>query len=90
MRRTEGATTALMAALGMPRVVGFAAPNDPAAREADTLEAAGIALALGVDVNAANADGVTALDAARRLGYASVTGFLIENGALGGEEAASR
>ena len=89
-RRTEGATTALMAALGMPRVVGFAAPNDPAEREADTLEAARIALALGIDVNAANADGVTALDAARRLGYASVTDFLIENGALGGEEAMSR
>ncbi|MDE0082823.1 MAG: ankyrin repeat domain-containing protein [Gammaproteobacteria bacterium] len=88
--RTEGTTTALMAALGMPRVVGFAQPNDPAEREADTLEAVRIAVALGIDVNAANADGATALDAARRLGYQSVTDFLIENGAVGGEEARSR
>ncbi len=88
--RTEGTTTALMAALGMPRVVGFAQPNDPAEREADTLEAVRIAVELGIDVNAANADGVTALDAARRFGYQSVTDFLIENGAVGGEEARSR
>jgi ankyrin repeat protein len=35
---------------------------------------------LGVDVNAANTDGRTALDAAKNLGYDMVAKFLIEKG----------
>jgi hypothetical protein len=50
-------------------------------REALTLEAVKLAVDLGVDVNAANTDGRTALQAAKALKYTSVVGFLIEKGA---------
>ncbi len=80
--RTEGTTTAVMAALGMPRVVGFAQPNDRAERETTVLEAVKLAVELGVDVNVANANGNTALDAAKGLGYQPVIEFLVENGAV--------
>ena len=84
-RRTEGATTALMAAVGMPRGRGFPyrQPEDRVEREALTLECAKIAVELGVDVNAANADGRTALDAAVDLRYDSVVQYLVEMGATG-------
>ena len=82
--RTEGTTTALMAALGMPRVSGFAQPNDQVEREASALEAVQLAVELGVDVNVANANGNTALDAARGLGYQPVVEFLVESGAVDG------
>jgi ankyrin repeat protein len=83
--RTEGAATAVMAALGMPRgLAGFAQPNDQAEREANTLEAVQLAIELGVDVNVANANGNTALDAARGLEYPAVIELLIENGAVEG------
>ena len=82
--RTEGTTTALMAALGMPRVSGFAQANDRAEREASALEAVKLAVELGVDVNVANANGTTALDAAKGLGYQPVIEFLVENGAVDG------
>ena len=77
--RTE-VTTALMAATGMG---GGAAWVQPASgeRESLTLEAAKLAVELGVDVNAANTDGRTALDAAKSLGYDSVVQFLVEAGA---------
>jgi ankyrin repeat protein len=52
-------------------------------REALTLEAVKMALELGVDVNAANADGRTALDAAKAAKYESVVTFLVEKGAKG-------
>jgi len=39
---------------------------------------------LGVDVNAANADGRTALDAAKALKYQSVVDYLVERGARSG------
>lgn len=82
-RVTAGATTVLMAAVGMPRGRGFPyrQPEDPAEREALTLECARVAVELGVDVNAADADGRTALGAAVVLGYDSVVEFLIEVGA---------
>ena len=60
----KDATTAVMAAAGMGGGRAWAQPA-PAEREALTLEAVKLAVELGVDVNAANTDGRTALDAAR-------------------------
>ena len=45
------------------------------------LEAVKLAVELGVDVNAANTDGRTALDAARALKYESVVQYLQQKGA---------
>ena len=77
--RTE-VMTALMAAVGMG---GGAAWVQPARdeREALTLETVKLAVELGIDVNAANTDGRTALDAAKTLGFDSVVKFLIDKGA---------
>ena len=87
---TEGTTTALMAALGMPRgISGYAESEDPVEREALALEAVKLTVELGVDVNVANANGNTALDAAGALEYQSVIEFLIENGAVEGAGADS-
>ena len=47
-------------------------PPDRSEREALTLEAVKLAVELGVDVNAANTDGRTALDAAKALKYETV------------------
>ena len=88
--RTEGTSTALLAAVGIPSLFGYAEPNDLAQREADVLEAVEVALELGVDVNVANADGVTALSAAQRLGYQTVIDFLFANGAVAGASAPNR
>jgi ankyrin repeat protein len=77
--RTE-VTTALMAAMGMGGGTAWVQPAR-GEREALTLEAVKLAAELGVDVNAANTDGRTALDAARTLQYDSVVKFLIEKGA---------
>ena len=41
---------------------------------------------LGVDVNVANTDGRTALDAAQALKYESVVKFLVDTGAKSGAE----
>jgi ankyrin repeat protein len=76
-------TTALMAAVGMGGGTAWVQP-DRDEREALMLEAVKVAVELGVDVNAANADGRTALDAATALKYDSVIKFLIENGARAG------
>jgi ankyrin repeat protein len=57
---------------------------DPGAREALTLEAVKLAIEQGVDVNAANADGRTALDAAKALKYDTVVQFLVDKGAKPG------
>ena len=77
-RRRE-ATTALMAATGMGggRAKAWVEP-DRGEREALTLEAVMLAVELGVDVNAANTDGRTALDAAKALEYETVVTFLVE------------
>ncbi len=72
----EGATTALMAAVGMGGPTsGFATPG-PLEREALTLEAVRIAVGLGVEVDARNASGGTAVQAAQGRGYDSVVEFL--------------
>ncbi|HEV3215371.1 MAG TPA: ankyrin repeat domain-containing protein [Vicinamibacterales bacterium] len=73
-------TTALMAATG---IGGGAAWVDAprAQREAQTLEAVKLAVELGIDINAANVDGRTALDGAQALKYSSVIKFLEEKGA---------
>jgi ankyrin repeat protein len=57
---------------------------DPSEREALTLETVKLAVELGVDINAANPDGRTALDAAKTLKYDSVVKFLVEKGAKSG------
>ena len=56
------------------------APRPHRARSA-ALEAVKLAVELGADVNAANDDGRTALDAAKALKYESVVKFLTEKGA---------
>jgi ankyrin repeat protein len=76
-------TTALMAATGMGGGVAWV-PTAKSKREALMLEAVKIAAEAGIDVNAANTNGRTALDAARGLGYESVVKFLTEKGAKSG------
>ena len=80
VRETPGATTALMAAVGMGHGGGFV-PPDPGEREARSLEAVKLAVELGVNVNAADAHGRTALEAATALRYKSVAEFLVAKGA---------
>ena len=83
-------TTALMAATGMGGGRAWApAPEGREAREALTLETVKLAVELGVDVNAANTDGRTALDAAKALKYDTVVAFLVEKGAVAGTAAAA-
>lgn len=52
--------------------------------EGPMLEAVELATEQDVDVNAANTDGRTALDAARALKYESVVAFLVAKGAKPG------
>ena len=54
---------------------------DPAAREAAMLEAVRLAAAQGIDVNAANGEGNTALHGAARAGHDSVVRYLVAQGA---------
>ena len=82
-QRTE-VTTALMAATGMGGGTAWVQPA-PGEREALMLETAKLAVELGVDVNAANTDGRTALDAAKTGGYDTVVTFLAEKGAKSGK-----
>ncbi len=80
----EGRTTILMAAVGMGGDVnsGWNVPG-PAQREAVALEAVKVAVDLGVDVNAANANGNTALHGAASKGFESIVQYLTEHGADG-------
>jgi ankyrin repeat protein len=80
--RTE-TTTALMAATGMGGGSAWV-PLGRGEREALMLETVRLAAELGVDVNAANTNGRTALDAATALKYDSVVQFLSEKGARRG------
>lgn len=80
--RTE-ITTTLMAAAGMGGGTTWVQPAR-GERETLALEAVKLALELGVDVNAANANGRTALDAARASKYETVVAFLLEKGAKPG------
>jgi ankyrin repeat protein len=73
-------TTALMAAVGMGGGEAWIQP-ERGVREALTLDAVTLVTDLGVDVNAANTDGRTALDAAKAAKYDSVVKFLLERGA---------
>ena len=75
------ATTALMAAVGM----GSGTPwvqYERAEKEKLTLEAVKIAVDKGVDINATNPDGGTALDGAKALKYDSVISYLVSKGAI--------
>jgi ankyrin repeat protein len=76
-------TTAVMAATGMGGGAAWVQP-ERGQREALMLEAVAIAVEQGVDVNAANTDGRTALDAARALKFEAVVAFLLEHGARAG------
>jgi ankyrin repeat protein len=80
LRRKTEAATALMAAAGMGGGAAWVQPA-PGEREALILEAVKLAVELGVDINAVNTDGRTALDAAKTLRYDTVVKFLIEKGA---------
>jgi ankyrin len=92
----EGETTALMAAVGLggrdplwavdhrarvAEATELGRGPDRAAAEAAALEAVEVAVDLGVDVNAANARGRTAVSAARVNGFEQVAAFLVEHGA---------
>ena len=79
------ATTALMAATGMGGGGAAWVPTEKGQREGLMLEAVKIAAEAGIDVNAANTNGRTALDGARALGYDSVFKFLQEKGAKAGK-----
>ena len=88
VQRKETAN-ALMAACGMLRVHSWV--EAPAAqRELDTLEAVKIAVESGADLNLANTDGSTALDAAKALRYQSVVDYLTEKGAKPGTGGSGR
>jgi ankyrin repeat protein len=78
------ATTALMAAVGMGGGGTAWVPPDRSQREALALETVKLAVELGVDVNAMNADGRTALDAAKTLKFETVVDFLVSKGARPG------
>jgi ankyrin repeat protein len=81
-RRTQ-ATTAVIAALGIGGGRAWVQP-DRAAIEALVLETVKLAADLGVDVNAVNTDGRTALDVAKANKLESVVKFLVEKGAKEG------
>jgi len=76
-------TNAVMAATGMGGGVAWV-QADRAQREALMLDSVRLAADQGVDVNAENSDGRTALDAARALKFERVAAFLIERGARAG------
>jgi ankyrin repeat protein len=73
----------MMAAVGMGGGEAWVAPSRRD-REAQALEAVKLVADLGVDVNAANVDGRTALDAAKAQKFESVVAFLVEKGARSG------
>lgn len=75
-------TNAVSAAAGMGGGVAWVQP-DRREREALMLEALAIAVEHGVDVNLANVDGRTALDAARAQKLERVVSFLVAHGARG-------
>lgn len=77
-------TTTLMAALAMggsPRFRSWAPYEDSGSAESRTLEAVAFVADLGVDLNATNANGRSALDEAEARQYESVVIFLVDRGA---------
>jgi hypothetical protein len=79
---------AVMAATGLLRVNPWV-EIPRAERESLTLEAVKLAVEGGADLNLANTDGRTALDAAKALKFDSVIKFLVENGAKAGTGASA-
>ena len=77
-------TTALMAAVGMGGGGPAWVPIERIEREALTLETVTLALTYGIDINAANVDGRTALDAAKTLKFERVVAYLTSKGAKPG------
>lgn len=73
----EDNTTVLMAAAG----VGTHSPGEDAGTDSEGLEAVKIALELGIDVNAVNKDGDTAMHGAAYKQFPSVVQYLAERGA---------
>jgi len=82
-RRTQ-ATTALMAALGIGGGRAWVLP-DRAQLEALVLESVKLAIDLGVDVNAVNTDGRTAVDIARASKLEPAVKLLMDHGAKQGK-----
>jgi ankyrin repeat protein len=76
-------TTALMAATGMGGGTAWVQP-DRREREKLMLESVTLAAVHAIDLNAANTDGRTALDAARAAKFESVVQFLLDHGARAG------
>jgi ankyrin repeat protein len=74
-----------MAAVGVGGGRAWAQP-DRAQREALILESVKLGIELGVDVNAVNSDGRTALDAARAFKLESVVNVLVAKGAREGKK----
>ena len=74
---------ALMAAVGMLRVSPWV-ELERADREAMTLETVKLAVENGADLNLADTDGRTALDAAKALRFQSVVDYLVAKGARPG------
>lgn len=85
LERFQESTTALMAAVGVG-ARGARAWVEPSPAELDALrlEAVTVATELGVDVNAVDAEGRTALDAATALRYEAVVEYLAGQGARSG------
>ena len=83
--RRKDVLTALMAALGMGSGKAWVEPVRDE-REALTMDAIKLAVELGVNVNAANTEGRTALDAAKALRYDAAVKFLVERGARPGRQ----
>ena len=79
------ATTALMAAVGMGGGGTAWVPPDRSRREELVLETVKLAIDLGIDVNALNTDGRTALDAAKALKFETVVAYLASKGAKPGK-----
>lgn len=72
-------TTALIAACGL--CVGSAAANEIAGEEPEVLEAAELCLKLGIDINAVDANGESAMHAAAYKNMPRVLQFLVDRGA---------
>jgi ankyrin repeat protein len=79
-------STTLMAALGVIRTKAWVEEPRGAVRDAEgaALEAVKLCVDGGADLNVANTDGRTALDAANGLRYKSVVDYLTEKGAKAG------
>src|SRR5262245_7566473 len=78
------ATTAVMAAVGMGGGGQAWVPVERTQRESLMLETVTLALSYGIDVNAANVDGRTVLDAAKALKFERLSAYLVEKGAKPG------